>query len=242
MGDSAFIGGGKPLACDLWYYIRDYLFEGQARNSVCVPANRGERGVRKSMAILPIVVDDHPTLRKQAHKVKQFDASLKRLAQDMFETMRAANGIGLAANQIDKLVRMIVVELTPDPEDDPPGSQAVRMALCNPEIVEGKGRVIGTEACLSLPGWIGEVPRYQSVTVKAQTLEGKSTRVKADGMFARVLQHEIDHLNGVLFTDRVEDLSTLHKLSPREAHDAGEVAPADEVHTDDGHLAVTTQS
>ena len=114
------------------------------------------------MAILPIVVDDHPTLRKQAHKIKQFDPSLKRLAQDMFETMRAANGIGLAANQIDKLIRIIVVELTPDPEEDAPAASAVRMALCNPEIVEGKGRVIGTEACLSLPGWIGEVPRVSS--------------------------------------------------------------------------------
>jgi len=184
------------------------------------------------------VADEHPSLRKQAHKIKQFDPSLKKLAQDMFETMRAANGIGLAANQIDQLIRIIVVELTPDPEEDAPGSRAVRLALCNPEIVESKGRSIGTEACLSLPGWIGEVPRAANVVVKGQTLDGKATRVKADGMFARVLQHEIDHLNGVLFTDRVEDLSTLHKVSPREAAETGEVAPADEVHTDDGDLVV----
>ncbi len=190
------------------------------------------------MAILNIVADEHPSLRKQAHKIKQFDPSLKKLAQDMFETMRAANGIGLAANQIDQLIRIIVVELTPDPEEDAPGSRAVRLALCNPEIVESKGRSIGTEACLSLPGWIGEVPRAANVVVKGQTLDGKATRVKADGMFARVLQHEIDHLNGVLFTDRVEDLSTLHKVSPREAAETGEVAPADEVHTDDGDLVV----
>ena len=190
------------------------------------------------MALLQIVTDDHPSLRKQAHKIKQFDGALKKLAQDMFETMRAANGIGLAGNQIDKLIRLIVVELTPDPEEDAPGSQAVRMALCNPEIIDGKGRVMGTEACLSLPGWVGEVPRHEHVVVKAQTLEGKQTRVKADGMFARVLQHEVDHLNGVLFTDRVEDLSTLQKLPPPAADDAGEVAPADEVHTDDGQIAV----
>ncbi|HUS17883.1 MAG TPA: peptide deformylase, partial [Chloroflexia bacterium] len=135
------------------------------------------------MAVLNIIKDEHPTLRKQAHKIKQFDPSLKKLAQDMFETMRAANGIGLAANQIDKLIRIIVVELTPDPEDDAPGSPAVRLALCNPEIVEGKGRQVGPEACLSLPGWIGDVPRFANVVVKAQTLEGKATRVKADGMF-----------------------------------------------------------
>src|SRR5579859_6211079 len=178
------------------------------------------------MAVLNIITNEHPALRKQAHKIKQFDTSLKRLAQDMFETMRAANGIGLAANQINQLVRIIVVELTPDPEEDAPGSRAVRLALCNPEVVEGQGRALGTEACLSLPGWIGEVPRYTRVVVKGQNLEGKATRVKADGLFARVLQHEIDHLNGVLFTDRVEDLATLQKLPPREAATAGEVAPA----------------
>ncbi len=181
------------------------------------------------MAILNIITDDNPTLRKQAHKIKQFDPSLKKLAADMFETMRVANGIGLAANQIDKLIRIIVVELTPTPEDDAPGSPAIRMALCNPELVEGKGRQIGSEACLSLPGWIGDVPRYASVTVKAQTLEGKQTKLKAEGLFARCLQHEIDHLDGILFTDRVEDISTLRKLPPREAAEAGEVAPANDL-------------
>jgi peptide deformylase len=189
------------------------------------------------MAVLEVIKDDHPVLRQKAHKIKQFDAGLKRLAQDMFETMRANVGVGLAANQINQLIRIIVVELTPDPEDDAPGSKAVRLALCNPELVEGKGRVLAHEACLSLPGWTGEVPRYANVVVKGQTLEGKPTRVKADGWFARVLQHEIDHLNGVLFTDRVEDLSTLRKLEPREA-EGGEVASSDDVHTDDGDLVM----
>src|SRR5438270_7347046 len=83
-----------------------------------------------TMAVLQVITDEHPTLRKKAHKIKHFDPSLKKLAQDMFETMRAANGIGLAANQIDKLIRLFVVELTPDPEQDAPGSRAVRLALC----------------------------------------------------------------------------------------------------------------
>lgn len=190
------------------------------------------------MAILSIVTDDHPTLRNQAHKIKQFDPALKKLAADMFETMHAANGVGLAANQIDRLIRIIVVELTPDPEDGAPDNRAVRLALCNPELVEGKGRLLGTEACLSLPGWIGEVPRYASVAVKAQTLEGKPTRVKADGWLARVLQHEIDHLNGILFTDRVEDLASLRRVSPREAAENDEGAPGNNVHSDDNSLEV----
>jgi len=190
------------------------------------------------MAVLEVITDDHPVLRQKAHKIKKFDPSLKKLAQDMFETMRVENGVGLAANQINLLIRIIVVELTPDPEDDAPGSKAVRMALCNPELVEGKGRVVAPEACLSLPGWIGDVPRYATVVVKAQTLDGKPTRVKADGWFARVLQHEIDHLDGVLFTDRVEDLASLRKRSPREAAAGGEVGQADEIHSDDGHLEV----
>ncbi len=191
------------------------------------------------MALLKIVQDEHPTLRKPAHRVKQFDPALRKLAQDMFETMRAANGIGLAANQIDRLLRLIVIELTPDPEDDAPGSPAVRLTLCNPEIVESRGRETGVEACLSLPGWIGEVPRASAVVVKGQTLDGKATRIKADGMFARCLQHEIDHLNGVLFTDRVEDLATLKKLSPRQAiAEAGEGVPTADTHGDTGHLVV----
>jgi peptide deformylase len=194
------------------------------------------------MALLPILVDEHPILRRKAHKITQFDAALKKQANDMFETMRVANGIGLAANQVGSLLRIIVVELTPHPEEDRGGSPAVRIALCNPEILSASGRQVGPEACLSLPGWIGEVPRAEKVTVRAQTLEGKRIKINADGLYARCLQHEIDHLDGVLFPDRVEDLKTLRKLSPREAEEhGGEVESQADAAQDEGHLVVTPQ-
>lgn len=194
------------------------------------------------MAVLPIMVDDDPVLRRKAHKLKQFDGALKKLAADMFDTMREANGIGLAGNQIGVLLRLIVVELTPDPEEDKPGSKAIRMAICNPEIISRAGRQVGSEACLSLPGWVGDVPRAERVEVRGQSLDGKALKIKADGLFARCLQHEIDHLDGILFTDRVEDITSLHKLSPRAAADAGEVVAADEHSSSEGHLAVVAES
>lgn len=193
------------------------------------------------MAVLDILVDDDPVLRRKANKIKQFDASLKKLAADMFETMRAANGIGLAGNQVGVLLRIIVVELTPDPEEDEPGSKAIRMAICNPEIVDSSGTQVGPEGCLSLPGWVGDVPRFARVTVRGQSLDGKPLKIKADGLFARALQHEVDHLEGILFTDRVEDISTLRKLSPREAADAGEVVAADEHSSAEGRLEVVAE-
>src|SRR5262249_24277437 len=108
------------------------------------------------MSVLPILTDEHPTLRRKARKITQFDAALKRQVADMFETMRAANGIGLAGNQIGSLLRVLVIEITPDPEEDRGGSPAVRIALCNPEIGRAEGRQVGPEACLSLPGWIAD--------------------------------------------------------------------------------------
>ena len=181
------------------------------------------------MSVLPILTDEHPILRRKARKIAQFDAALKRQVADMFETMRAANGIGLAANQVGSLLRVLVIEITPDPEEDRGGSPAVRIALCNPELVQAEGRQVGPEACLSLPGWIAEVPRALKVVVRAQTLDGKRIKINADGLYARCLQHEIDHLDGILFPDRVEDLSTLRKLPPREAAaHRGEVEPAAE--------------
>src|SRR4051812_45358922 len=192
------------------------------------------------MAVLTILKDDHPILRRKAQKIARFDAALKKQANDMFETMRVANGIGLAANQVGSLLRILVIELTPSPEEDRGGSPAVRIALCNPEILSASGRQVGPEACLSLPGWTGDVPRAAKVTVRAQTLEGKRIKINADGLYARVLQHEIDHLDGILFPDRVEDLSTLRKLSPREAVEhGGEVESAADAAEESGHLVVT---
>ncbi len=164
------------------------------------------------MVLLQVTYDPAPILRVKAKRVKTFDAALRKLAADMFETMHANNGVGLAAPQIGHSIRLLVAELAPNKEEDEPG---FKVALVNPEIVKcDKETVNGYEGCLSIPGWVGEVPRHVSVTVKAQTPEGKEVRLKVHDYFARVLQHEIDHLDGILFTDRIVDIKTLQRLDP----------------------------
>lgn len=137
---------------------------------------------------------EHPALRRKAKKVSRFDAYVERLVNDMWETMRAAPGVGLAAPQIGESIRVLVAEY----EDE-------HVALVNPEILKKSDEILlGTEGCLSIPGVVGDdVPRAASVVVKARDPKGKEIRVKAEGWFARVLQHEIDHLDGVLFIDHI---------------------------------------
>ena len=120
----------------------------------------------------------------------------------MFDTLDAANGLGLAAPQIGVSERVIVVDV-PDQSEDESGA-ATRVALVNPEIVRAKGEQLGPEGCLSVPGFYGEVRRASQVTVKGQDVQGKDVRLKAEGLLARALQHEIDHLEGVLFIDLAE--------------------------------------
>ena len=129
----------------------------------------------------------------------------------MMETMKEAPGVGLAAPQVGVSLRVIVVE-TPEDEDDPQGG--TQLQLVNPEILKQDGEQIGEEGCLSIPGYVGIVKRAQNVTVKGLNRKGKEVKVKAGGYLARVLQHEIDHLNGVLFTDRLESPAHLFKLGP----------------------------
>jgi peptide deformylase len=164
------------------------------------------------MPLLQVRYDPDPILREKAKRIKTFDAALRKLAADMFETMHTSNGVGLAAPQIGLSIRLLVAELVPNKEENEPG---FKVALVNPEIVKKDNEMLqGYEGCLSIPGWIGEVPRHASVTVKAQTPEGKEVRLKAHDYFARVLQHEIDHLDGILFTDRIVDIKTLQRLDP----------------------------
>lgn len=128
----------------------------------------------------------------------------------MFESMDAANGIGLAAPQVGVLQRLIVIAI---PQDlDYEGSEPFQVALVNPEIIKCAGEQVSEEGCLSIPGWYGEVKRYETVTVRGQDLYGKPVKIKAEGLNAVCLQHEIDHLDGILFTDKVTDPSTLHKV------------------------------
>ena len=164
------------------------------------------------MSLLDLKYDPDPILREKAKRIKTFDASLRKLVGDMFETMHANKGVGLAAPQIGLSIRVLVAELEPNPKEKEKG---FKVALCNPEIVkESEDMETGPEGCLSIPGWIGDVPRHTAITVKGQTPEGKEVRIKAQDYYARVLQHEIDHLNGILFTDRIVDINTLRRIEP----------------------------
>jgi peptide deformylase len=168
------------------------------------------------MAVRTIITLDHPKghmLRERAKKVTQFDAGLERLVRDMWETMREAPGVGLAAPQIAVPLRVLVAEYEEE-----------RCALVNPEIVKMAGEVTGTEGCLSIPGYIGEnIRRAEKITVKARNEKGSPVKITAEGWFARVLQHEIDHLNGILYTDRLDRPEDLHEVGPED--EAEELAP-----------------
>ncbi len=153
------------------------------------------------MSVLQIQVLGAPVLRQKARRVTRFDASLRTLAQDMVETMREANGAGLAAPQVGVPARLIVVETPQDPEE-PGGGQLY--VIVNPQVIRAsQEEVEGIEGCLSVPGYVGEVRRHQAVTVRGLDLHGRRVRIKAQGFLARVLQHEIDHLDGVLYIDRL---------------------------------------
>ncbi len=180
------------------------------------------------MAILEIVLEGDARLRQKSTRIRHVDDDLRRLAADMHETMLAAPGIGLAAPQIGITRRLIVVHV---PENyDVDGEPATTLALVNPEIVKAQGCIVGQEGCLSIPGWIGDVPRADAITVKAIDLDNKPVRLKVKNYVARVLQHEIDHLDGILFVDRIEDRSTLRRI-PAEDEIEGPV-PEDDVYDD----------
>jgi peptide deformylase len=159
------------------------------------------------MAVREILQIGNPVLRQRSIKIMRFDGALSRLVDDMIETMHTAKGVGLAAPQVGVLSRLIVVEM-PDDEDYPyPGE---RFVLCNPKIIKASRETqVGQEGCLSVIGYVGEVERAAQVIIGGQDLHGKKVRIKADGFLARVFQHEIDHLNGVLYVDIAEEGSVI---------------------------------
>lgn len=144
------------------------------------------------MAIRLIVKDPDPVLREHAVKVTKFNANLHKLLKDMAETMYEAEGVGLAAPQIGILKRVIVVDI---------GDESGLIEMVNPELIEREGEQLGPEGCLSIPGLNGDVRRWQRIKVQGQNRHGQLFTVDAEGFLARAFQHEIDHLNGVLFTD-----------------------------------------
>lgn len=172
------------------------------------------------MALLRIIVEPDPrygqvgpALRQKAEPITEITDEIRQLAADMHETMIDAIGIGLAAPQIGVLQRIIVIHL---PEDYDEGEPARTLTLINPEVVKAGGREAAYEGCLSFPDLIGEVERYGWVIMKAQDLDGNNVRFRARGSLARALQHEIDHLDGVLFFDRMDDLSDLFYVETEE--------------------------
>ena len=160
------------------------------------------------MAIREIVTPPNQTLRKRAQKVHRITPEIDQLIDDLIETMRVAPGVGLAAPQIDVGMRVIVVEYAEDSEDpDAPEKPAKLYAVINPEITRtSKERVLGNEACLSLPGYFGEVERYERVTVKGLNRHGQDFKLRAKGWLARIFQHEIDHIEGILYIDRATQI------------------------------------
>jgi len=177
------------------------------------------------MAMREIITLGHPTLRQKARKVTRFGPEVQQLINDMVETMRAAPGVGLAAPQIDVQERIVVVEL---PADEEEGLPAELYAFVNPEIVKASRETEeGEEGCLSIPGYIGEVERSTEIVIRGQDALGRPQRLKARDYLARIFQHEIDHLEGVLFIDRVTDPSKIRRITAEEAeHATGEVAEA----------------
>jgi len=155
-------------------------------------------------------------LRTKAKKAPKVDASIVKLIDDLAETMLAAPGAGLAAPQIGVPLRVFVVR----------GDENQIVGLVNPELVRGEGVQVGYEGCLSYPGWVGEVARYEDVVIKGKNRHGKDVRIKAGGFTARAYQHELDHLDGILFIDRLTSLDTLHKLEDEDEDEEDEVAVA----------------
>lgn len=160
------------------------------------------------MALRQIVHLPEPILRRKAKPVTKFDKDLQTLIDDMIETMREAPGVGLAAPQVNLPMQLAVVEYAEmedeeEEKEDAPPPQKKLFVLINPEIVKvSEEKVTGVEGCLSIPGLVGEVERHQAIQVRALNRHGKPVKHKVDGWMARIFQHEIDHLNGVLFTDR----------------------------------------
>lgn len=170
------------------------------------------------MAVREIITSENPVLRRRARKVPKITPALQQLADDMVETVRAAPGLGLAAPQVSASQRLFVAEI--EKNEQHPGSGKLYVVF-NPEYVfQSDEMADGVEGCLSIPGWAGEVTRHHKVVVKGLDRHGKRIRIEAEGLLARVFQHEIDHLDGVLFTDRISDPEKIWEIKPGEEEQA----------------------
>ena len=201
------------------------------------------------MPVRQIVYSDDPILRRSSRQVRRITPEVRALVDDMLDSMRASNGAGLAAVQIGVPERVIVIELPVEPDDEEDEIQddergggdvsdrpVERYIVINPEIRrKSREMVDGIEGCLSVPGWTGEVSRHRSVTVTGLDLRGKPVRIKADGWLARVFQHEIDHCEGVLYIDRIDDPEKIWPVAEGE-EEAAEAAQAVSGRTPSGEI------
>ncbi len=159
------------------------------------------------MAVLSITTIPDPILRRKTKRISSIDKSVKKLITDMRETLHAEEGrVGLAAPQVGVSLRATVICM-PEEED---------IILINPEVVRRKGQRLVTEGCLSVPGYVGQLYRAEVVTAKGIDLNGKPVRIRGEGLLAQALEHEIDHLNGVLYIDRMENMDSLRKIEPED--------------------------
>ena len=176
------------------------------------------------MALRPIVTMPDPVLKRKAKPITKFDKALQTWIDDMIETMRDAPGVGLAAPQVDISEQLIVVEYSEDDDDEEvegaeekPEKPKKLYVMINPEITKtSEEKVLGVEGCLSIPGIQGEVERFEAIQVKGLNRYSRPLKLKVHGWMARIFQHEIDHLNGVLFTDLAE---RLWKFQEEEEHE-----------------------
>lgn len=159
------------------------------------------------MAKLQIRIDGDPILRKKSRKVEVIDEDLHRLIDDMYETMYEAQGVGLAAVQIGKLKQLIVI-------DDYEGTKIV---LINPECVAEEGSSEALEGCLSVPERVGKVKRFEKIKIKYTDRDGEEKTLEAEDFLARIIQHEMDHLEGILYTDLTDEMYDVEGSKESEA-------------------------
>lgn len=165
------------------------------------------------MSVRPILVVGTPVLHQKAKRISQVDKSLQKLIDDMIDTMRAAPGVGLAGPQVGVPLRIAVIEVDDEVT-----------VIVNPEIVKRIGEVELDEGCLSVPGYWGRLTRAEKVVVKAKDRNGKDFRVSAEGLLAQALQHEIDHLDGTLYVDRMSSDDHLKRQEPLRKREADQLA------------------
>jgi peptide deformylase len=185
----------------------------EGNNLIAVPERKKHAGRPHRPMLLQIVQYNEPVLRKKGAKITVFDAALARLADDMIETMHEAVGIGLAAQQIDRTIQLCVVDLREAPVDytwrldgtKPPKELIMPLALVNPTVTaEPEPTTVSEEGCLSFPKIRGDVVRPDRITVRYQDVQGHGHTLTCTGLLSRCIQHEVDHLNGVLFIDRMD--------------------------------------